>query len=86
VEANGLYLDLVACSHLLSWEADKPRPAGSAKILLGCDEVNFCRIPKLFRQDFSANDKSSEPMVKMTNRRIKLGIDWVLKKAKPLTE
>jgi transposase len=32
------------------------------------------------------NDKSSEPMVKMTNKRIKLGIDWVLKKGETVDE
>jgi hypothetical protein len=36
----------------------------------------ICRIWKLSRQDFSTNFKSSDPMVKMTNRKIKLGIDW----------
>src|SRR5574337_1239553 len=45
-----------------------------------------CSIPKLFRQDFPLNDKSSEPMVKMTNRRIRLGIDWVLKKGETVDE
>jgi len=43
-----------------------------------------CRIRKLFRRDFSTNYQSTVPMVKMTNRKIKLGIDWVLKRAKPL--
>ena len=47
---------------------------------------NSCSIPKLFRQNFSLNDKSSEPMVKMTNRRIRLGIDWVLKKGETIDE
>lgn len=32
------------------------------------------------------NDKSSEPMVKMTNRRIKLGIDWVIKKGETVDD
>jgi len=39
----------------------------------------ICGIRKLFCQDFSTIYKSSEPMVKMTNRKIKLGIDWVIK-------
>ena len=45
-----------------------------------------CRVRKLFRQDFSTNFKSSDPMVKMTNRRIKLGIDWVLKKGETINQ
>ena len=43
-------------------------------------------VRKLFRQDFSTNFKSSDPMVKMTNRKIKLGIDWVLKKGETVNQ
>ncbi len=46
----------------------------------------LCRVRILFRQDFSSNYKSSEPMVKMTNRRIKLGIDWIIKKGETVDE
>ena len=48
--------------------------------------ISICRIRKLFRQDFSTNYKSSDPMVKMTNRKIKLGVDWVLKKGETVNQ
>ncbi len=38
-----------------------------------------CRVLKLFRHGFLPNDPSSGHMVKMTERRIRLGINWVLK-------
>jgi hypothetical protein len=40
----------------------------------------LCRIPKLFRRNFSLGDQFTGLMVKMTNKRIRLSINWVLKR------
>jgi hypothetical protein len=43
-----------------------------------------CSIPKLFRRNFSPGDQFTGLMVKMTNKRIRLAINWVLKKGEPI--